>query len=129
MAQSFENDAKRSELRPLYSLIPFVVLKAIADRFTLGAEKYGKDNWKKGGPEFFSQTKEHLIHHLWAYIEHDESEESSLDNLKAVIWNASALIWWESVGKPKWDKEPSMTLIAVTTPGGKTVLVPERKTP
>lgn len=104
MSESFENDAKRSEKRLLFSLIPFVVLKAIAERFTLGAEKFGRDNWKRGGPEFFAQTREHLIHHLWSYLEGDESEEPAVDHLKAVIWNAGALLWWELVGKEKWHK-------------------------
>ncbi|MDE2233421.1 MAG: hypothetical protein KGJ90_04920 [Patescibacteria group bacterium] len=100
MAETFENGSQRSERRPLYTLIPLVAIKAIAERFAIGAAKYGKDNWKKGGPDFYEQTKNHLIHHFWCYLENRlEDEASPIDHLKAVAWNAAALLWWELEGK------------------------------
>jgi hypothetical protein len=101
----FENSAKRSEVRPRYDLIPFEALIGLADRFTIGL-KYGEDNWKSGGPDFFKDAKNHLIHHLWCWLDGRlEDEKSPTDHLKSVLWNASILLWWELKGKAQWEEK------------------------
>ena len=95
----FEGKAARAEIRPRYDLIPLEALEALAKRFTLGL-KYGENNWKTGGPEFFKDAKNHLIHHLWCYLEKRlEDEPSEIDHLESVLWNASVVLWWEKTGK------------------------------
>lgn len=100
---SFKGGAKRSELRPRYDLIPKVSLEALANRFTIGANKFGDNNWKQGDETFFRETRNHLVSHLWDFLDGNETEESSIANLEAVLWNASALLWYEKVGKNKND--------------------------
>lgn len=96
MKEEFENGAARSEKRLRYDLIPFSTIKALAERFTIGAGKFGDNNWKDGGKDWIRETKNHLIHHVWAYIEGDlEDEKTNLDHLRAALWNASALLWHE----------------------------------
>lgn len=97
MLETFEGNSKRSEKRLRYDLIPREVIDALADRFTIGAEKFGDDNWKSGGYKFFTETKNHLQHHYLAYLAGDKEDEATyVDHLKAVLWNAGALLWWEN---------------------------------
>lgn len=63
---TFENGARRSELKPRYDLIPQTPLKRIAKRFEIGL-KYGEFNYMKGLP--FDDTFNHLIDHLESYKE------------------------------------------------------------
>lgn len=99
----FENGAARSQVRPRYDLIPLEAMLAIAERFTYGL-KYGKDNWKRGGPAFFEDAKNHAIHHMMAYAAGDDSEETSEQNLGAALWNLAALCWWERTGRAAYEK-------------------------
>lgn len=97
---SFEGNAQRSAKNLPYHLIPMEAIQAIAGRFQIGAAKYGEDNWKKGGPEFFKDAKNHLYEHMLRYVAGDVSE----DNLGAVLWNASALLWWDRTGAARWQE-------------------------
>ncbi len=69
----------------LPSQIPMSALRAVARRFEDGAEKYGRDNWKKGIP--LSRYIDSIYRHLWDFMDGDESE----DHLSAVMWNAMCL--------------------------------------
>ena len=103
MSESFENNAKRSEKRLRFDLIPIEALEAYAERATIGAEKYGDFNWQKGGPSFFQDAKNHLYYHLLCYLNGRLDDEKAItDHLKAVIWNAGSLLWWELTGKNKY---------------------------
>lgn len=108
----FENGAKRSGVRPRYDLIPLEAMLAIAERFTFGL-KYGKDNWKRGGPAFFEDAKNHAIHHMMSYAAGDESEETSEQNLGAALWNLAALCWWERTGKAAYEKTANDPVLAM----------------
>jgi hypothetical protein len=68
------------------SLIPIDALRKVARRFEDGANKYGRDNWKKGIPA--SRYVDSLYRHLWQLMEEDELE----DHGGAVIWNAMCLV-------------------------------------
>ena len=69
----------------LPSLMPVSALRAVSRRFEDGAEKYGRNNWKKGIP--VSRYIDSINRHLWQFMEEDEVE----DHLSAVIWNAMCL--------------------------------------
>lgn len=98
--------ANRAERRPLYNHIPKVILEAMAHRFEVGAVKYGRDNWKKGGPKFFEECENHLVEHLWDFVERRiNEEETPLSNLEAVMWNAGAILWWMKEGKQNWENK------------------------
>ena len=95
MAEIYENGSQRSEKRLRYDLIPFYAMRGYAERATMGT-KYGDNNYRKGGDEFFKDAKNHLIHHMWCYLEGRlEDEQTPLDHLKAVLWNAGSLVWYE----------------------------------
>lgn len=102
--KEFDGGAKRSELLPPFEDIPYEALEAIALRFGMGEPKYGRFNWKNGGPEFFRQAKSHAIRHLYLYANDNESTESNLENLTAAAWGTVICLWWEKVGKQLWDK-------------------------
>jgi hypothetical protein len=100
----YKSGARRSEHKPDYSLIPRSGMKRIAARYTLGL-KYGRDNWKKGlrDPEYVEQFVNHLIEHIWDYLEDGCRKD---DNLAAIAWNAIALMEAERVAaQDKQDKE------------------------
>ncbi len=84
---NFSTGAVRDAMRGkgLPSLIPVSALRAVARRFEDGAEKYGRDNWKKGIP--VSRYVDSINRHLWQFMEEDRAE----DHLSAVIWNAMCL--------------------------------------
>ena len=94
----FENDSSRSESKPMYELVPMEAVDAIAERMGMGFQIHGRENWKGGGPEFFAETKRHLVAHLLNYLRGDDAE----DHLSAVITNAAMLCWWERTAKARW---------------------------
>lgn len=98
----FENGASRSEKRPAYHLVPAEASQAIAERMGMGWEIHGEENWKKGGPQFFLETRNHLEHH-WLQL---KAGDTSDNHLEAVLTNAAMLVWWERTGKAAWkDRE------------------------
>lgn len=85
--QTYEGGATRSELQERYDLIPSAAMRAMARRLALGAERHGARNWEQGGEEFVQATKNHLIKHLFLYLEGDKSDA----HLDAIICNAAFL--------------------------------------
>lgn len=96
--KTFASGAKRSNLVPRYDLIPAEGLRRLAERYTLGAAKYGEYNWQKGllDKEYVDQFKCHLIEHFYKYITEGCSKD---DNLAAVAWGAFALMEAEKKAK------------------------------
>src|ERR1700719_4656443 len=86
-----KSGATRSNKVPRYDLIPREGLRRVAERYTMGAEKHGENNWRKGvrDPEFIQQCKNHLIDHMWLYLQQGNIND---DNLAAVAWGAFALM-------------------------------------
>ena len=70
------------------SLIPTCALMALAKRFEDGANKYGRDNWKKGIP--LSRYCDATNRHLWAFRDGCTKE----DHAGAVLWNVAC--WLET---------------------------------
>lgn len=101
---AFDGGAVRSEKLPPLEDIPYALLEEIAKRYAIGEEKYGRDNWKRGGPEFFRQAYSHAIRHLMLAANRNETEESILSNLGAAAWGIGIILWWEKEGKSAYTK-------------------------
>lgn len=84
---TYEGGATRSALQERYDLIPSAAMRAMARRLALGAERHGERNWEKGGSDFVQATKNHLIKHLFLFLEGDTSDA----HLDAIICNAAFL--------------------------------------
>ena len=91
-AAKFENGASRSHHAPHYDLVPKAGIDRGVKRLELGAGIHGANNWKKGGPEFITQTKRHLAEHLFLYLAGDTTD----DHLGAVICNSWFLAHFEA---------------------------------
>jgi hypothetical protein len=72
--------------KPRMELLPLDLLARVATWYTLGAEKYGDNNWRKGQPK--SHVMGSLIRHLTKY----QMGMTDEDHLSAVIWNALSLM-------------------------------------
>jgi len=90
--QTFEGGATRSKKDIDLTLIPKSAVIALGRRLTLGAERHGRNNWRRGGEEFRSATITHLMEHLLDYIENGNVSEANTD---AIICNAAFLCEYE----------------------------------
>jgi hypothetical protein len=86
----FEGGATRSEKPERRELIPKAAIDALARRLALGAAKHGVNNWRKGGEEFRLATLNHLLDHIFEYLERGGQE-----NIDAIICNAAFLCEYE----------------------------------
>jgi len=89
-------EATRNLVPYRYDLLPPEALREWAERLSLGAEKYGDDNWKKGlpGPK---NPLNHALAHLIAYMrkreggvgfdELDEDGDTPAQDLGAILCN------------------------------------------
>lgn len=89
--RKFESGAVRDEDKPRYDLIPHEGLRRLAQRYTMGAAKYGEWNWEKGltDPEFLKQAKCHMVAHMWEYFAAGNEAD---DNLAAIAWGCMTLM-------------------------------------
>lgn len=73
--------SKNSKFPAMYSLIPSIGLRRVAETCGEGFIKYGQGNWLNG----FKQTGllDHALAHIQAYISGDESE----DHIAHAVWN------------------------------------------
>lgn len=92
--QTFEGGATRTAQAVRYDLMPKAALTALSRRLTLGAERHGASNWRKGGEEFRRATASHLMAHLLDYLENGNSSEANSD---AIICNAAFLCHFEEI--------------------------------
>lgn len=72
------------------SMIPDIMINRLGGLFWRGAQKYNRDNWKKGMS--MARTFGSLFRHMVYWWAGDTSE----DHLAAVIWNATVLMWTEN---------------------------------
>ena len=79
-------------------LIPKSAIDAMARRLALGAEKHGEGNWRlslrddKGLDEFRKATLNHLLDHVFDYLENGNVNDAKTD---AIICNAAFLCEYE----------------------------------
>ena len=72
------------------SMIPEIMLNRLGGLYWRGAQKYKRNNWKKGMnlARTFSSMFRHMVY-WWA-------GDTSEDHLAAIIWNATTLMWTEN---------------------------------
>lgn len=79
-----------------WDLVPFDCLAEVVEVYTRGAAKYGANNWmqvKNGSARYFSA----LMRHLCAYLQNEEFDpEWHTRHLAHVVWNALALLWFQT---------------------------------
>ena len=80
--QTVDNVVKDDSGKTRYELIPFDSLKAIADVFAYGADKYYDNSWRTQTPAEYSRTFGSIMRHLtqW-FIGEDVDPESSHSHL------------------------------------------------
>lgn len=69
-----------------FELLPWDLMERVAIWYGLGADKYGRNNWRLGQPQ--SAVIGSLLRHLRKYILGYKDE----DHLAAIIWNAFSLM-------------------------------------
>ena len=81
-----------------YECLPLRALTEVAKVSTMGAEKYGRNNWKKGQPMSFMADA--LLRHLIGDKDHKGAlsgetfdKESGCMHLAHIVWNALAMIY------------------------------------
>ena len=80
--------------KPRVSLVPFEVLLALADHYTVGAKKYEDHNWRKGLK--YSDTMDSAMRHIIAFqTGEDIDEETGSSHLISAIWNLVALEYFQ----------------------------------
>lgn len=89
--QTFASGATSTKQKVDYTLIPPEGLECMGERYTLGAAKHGRNNWRKGidDEEFRLARISHLIEHALKYA--DRGNTDGDDNLGAILWGASVL--------------------------------------
>ena len=77
-----------------YDLIPTEPITALAHIYTMGANKYGDNNWLKGMS--YSRLIGAFYRHFYAWLNGEEKDpESQLSPLWHAFWNLAALITYE----------------------------------
>ncbi len=94
--KTFTSGAQSSSQKAGYWMIPFVVLRAVAQRFDLGAQKYDAHNWKRGCEDgaFMRDRFNHLFEHLMKFKEGGDEEDDMEGSIIAVLINAVFLTYW-----------------------------------
>ena len=81
--------------KPRVELVPPEAILAIARAYTMGAPKYGRDNWKQC--EDWSRIYGALQRHLLAWSSGELADkESGLSHLDHAICNLAMLCWADS---------------------------------
>jgi hypothetical protein len=100
--------ATRSEKAPAFHLVPPYGARRTAQRFALGAEKHGVDNWKKScevGPRdariFAEEAYNHMLQHA---LKMRNAEDPSDDHLGAIGWAVEVLAFIEAVYEKPWTE-------------------------
>lgn len=92
-----DSGIKYDEGKLRYDLIPPEAMEALAHIYTMGAVKYGANNWEHGMS--WSRIIGALFRHLYSWIKGDEiDKESGKSHLWHVLWNVVALVTYEARG-------------------------------
>jgi hypothetical protein len=96
--------ALRDHKAKRYDLIPHCLLRRLADRLQLGAERYGEFNWQRGlsSIDVYNHAIEHLQLALSGRLKPALLDE---DHLAAVVCNIAFLMWYEENGNPYEDRD------------------------
>ena len=87
-----------------YSLLPWDMMGEVARLYNFGAQKYDRNNWRKGYDWHLSHDALHR--HLAAFWNGErKDEESQCDHLASVIFHAFALMYFQDA-HPDLDDRP-----------------------
>jgi hypothetical protein len=98
-------EAKKSDTGKLrYDLIPTYALKRLAEVYTIGAAKYGDQNWRKGFK--YSRIIGAMMRHVEAFRCGAKTDpDDGQHPLASVMWCAAALMEFERT-HPELDDRP-----------------------
>lgn len=90
---TFQSGAQSSGKALRFDLIPRSLLRRLALRFGLGAEKYPEFNYRKGltDKQFILDRINHLQEHFHAYLAPENDAERTDDNLGGIAWGCAFL--------------------------------------
>jgi len=87
-----------------YSLIPWSQLDEVARLYNAGAQKYSRDNWRKGYD--WSLSFDSLIRHARSWWEGEETDpETGCSHLASVVFHAFGLMYFKE-HHPQLDDRP-----------------------
>lgn len=85
---------KYDEGKLRYDLIPPIPLQELARVFTIGAVKYGDENWRKGMK--WKRIFGAIMRHAWAWMRGERLDhESGIHHLAHAAWGCLVLIEYE----------------------------------
>lgn len=117
--QEFQSGATRTPSRLRYDLVPPAALRALAERYGIGAVIHGEVNWQKGIP--FSANLYHMQAHLERFKEGQSAEriiepkngetpftytDGDVENLAAIMWGCAAMIHYIRTNRAELDDRP-----------------------
>ena len=92
-----KNDFKDHKLR--WDLLPLLEIEDIVRLYTVGADKYGDNNWQNLD-NGYQRYKAALLRHLLEYEKGNRyDEETKVNHLAAVAWNAIAMLYLDKHNK------------------------------
>ena len=99
--------AKRDAGKLRYDLIPAWPLAGLAGVYTIGANKYGDDNYLKGGGLNWNRVVGAMLRHIAAWrMGESHDVEDGQHHLSSVAWCAFTLMMYEEYGLGKDDRYP-----------------------
>jgi hypothetical protein len=103
---SSEQGKKQDGGKPRYDLLPPYALHQVVQAYTVGAEKYADNNWKKGLR--FSRMFGSLLRHAFAWWRGETfDKDNGQHHLAAVAFCAMGLIELEVLKPELDDRDPS----------------------
>jgi hypothetical protein len=95
----FGDGAKRGNILPYFSKIPYEALEQEAEAWTVGSMRYDdnplyEENWKKGDAIFARACIDHAVKHIYKFLSGD-TEENHLANARC---NLGMAIWFRENG-------------------------------
>lgn len=86
--------------------IPADFLLELGYVYTMGGEKYGRDNWKNGTDwhEFYGSAQRHMLA-FWGKGESMNPEDGGRHHLAHAVWNMIALWFYEEHGRGNDDRD------------------------
>lgn len=99
MKEGKKNDYQDGKLR--WDLLPLEEIEDIVKLYTAGSIKYGDNNWQnlENG---YQRYKAAMLRHLLEYEKGNKvDDETKVNHLAAVAWNAIAMLYLDKHGEGK----------------------------